>query len=336
LQPIGKIGTFGKRNDHPILLFPPAPFAQPTITHQAVPALEIMCALALAAGAIVLLPAVKSVTVYSVMIRTNRSRVYKQLNPNVWPGTGLSPANWLLSIIIVLGSLSAILETEVTLVHNYGQLFRVVELACGVVFSIEYLARLWSVVEQQPDVSHARQRFRFFITPIALFDLIVIAATFVPLLGINVLALRIFRLIRILRIAKLGRFSSAMQHLSFAIHSRRYELLLTVGLAICLLIAGATALYLIEGESQPDKFGSIPRALWWAVITLTTIGYGDVYPMTALGKVVAALVAVVGVGLVAMPTGILAAAFSDAMQNDRRKTLIAGSDDAEPSPTQRQ
>jgi voltage-gated potassium channel len=295
-----------------------------------------MCASALAAGVIVLLPAVKSVTVYSIMIRTNRSRVYKQLSPNAWPGTGLSPANWLLSIIIVLGSLSAIVETEVTLVHSYGQLFRAVELTCGVVFSAEYLARIWSVVEQQPDVSHARQRFQFLITPIALFDLMVIAATFVPMIGINVLALRIFRLIRILRIAKLGRLSSAMQRLSFAIHSRRYELLLTVGLAICLLIAGATALYLVEGEGQPDKFGSIPRALWWAVITLTTIGYGDVYPITALGKVVAALVAVVGVGLVAMPTGILAAAFSDAMQNDRRKTLGTCSDDAEPSPTQRQ
>jgi voltage-gated potassium channel len=107
-----------------------------------------------------------------------------------------------------------------------------------------------------------------------------------------------------------------MRNLTDAVHSRRYELGLTMGLAVGLLLVGAAALYWIEGDLQPEKFGSIPRALWWAVITMTTIGYGDVYPITPLGKFVAALVAIAGIGLIAMPTGILAAAFSDAMRKD--------------------
>ena len=88
--------------------------------------------------------------------------------------------------------------------------------------------------------------------------------------------------------------------------------------AIGLLVFGATALYLVEGHIQPDKFGSIPRSLWWAIITLTTIGYGDVYPVTVVGKIIAGFVAICGIGLIAMPTGILAAAFSDAMERSRR------------------
>jgi hypothetical protein len=117
-----------------------------------------------------------------------------------------------------------------------------------------------------------------------------------------------------LSLAKLGRMSTALRNLSLAITSRRYEFFVTMGLALCLLLFGATALYWIEGPLQPDKFGSIPRALWWSVITLTTIGYGDVYPRIPAGKFVAGLFAIAGVGVIALPTGILAAAFSDAVQ----------------------
>jgi voltage-gated potassium channel len=108
--------------------------------------------------------------------------------------------------------------------------------------------------------------------------------------------------------------SAAIARLSAAVISKRYELMLTLGLAAGVLILGASALHWVEGEVQPDKFGSIPRSLWWAVITLTTIGYGDVYPITAAGKFVAAIVALAGVGLIALPAGILAGAFSEAVQ----------------------
>jgi voltage-gated potassium channel len=104
---------------------------------------------------------------------------------------------------------------------------------------------------------------------------------------------------------------------SEAIHSRRYELLLTLVAALFVMLISATLLYLVEGPLQPDKFGSIPRALWWSVVTLTTIGYGDVYPESPLGRVLAACTAVTGVGLIAAPAGILAGAFNDAIQRRR-------------------
>ncbi|MEN9873557.1 MAG: hypothetical protein RL186_454, partial [Pseudomonadota bacterium] len=172
-------------------------------------------------------------------------------------------------------------------------------------------------VEKDGDESPFQKRLKFVFSFDFLFDFLVILSSLLPYVTANLLALRLFRLVRVLRIAKLGRMSRAMKSLTDAVKSRRYELLLTLYLAVALLILGATALYWIEGEAQPEKFGSIPRSLWWAVITMTTIGYGDVYPVTSLGKFVASLVALAGIGLIAMPTGILAAALSDAIQKQR-------------------
>lgn len=250
--------------------------------------------------------------------QTLRERVHIQLDPRAWPGEGLSPTNTILVGTILLATISAIIGTEPTLLRKFSKTFSVLELSLGFVFAVEYIARLWSVVERRtPRVSPAVERLRFVLRPSALLDLFIIVITLVPFLAINVMALRLIRLLRIVRLAKLGRMSSALQLLYGVVSSRKYELMVTLGLASTLLIFGASALYWIEGDLQPDKFGSIPRALWWAVITLTTIGYGDVYPITPSGKFVAGLVAISGIGLIAMPTGILASAFSEAMRKQQ-------------------
>jgi voltage-gated potassium channel len=102
------------------------------------------------------------------------------------------------------------------------------------------------------------------------------------------------------------------------VHARRYELLISVGVGIFILLLSSTLMYLVEGHTQPEAFGSIPRAMWWAVATLTTVGYGDAVPETVLGRILGSLTAVTGIGLIAMPAGILAAAMSDAIQAKRR------------------
>lgn len=247
--------------------------------------------------------------------QTLRERVHVQLDPRAWPGEGLSPTNTILVVAILLATISAIIGTEPTLIRRFSGTFNVLELGLALVFAVEYVARLWSVVERKtPGISPAVERLRFVCRPSALLDLFIIVITLMPFLAINVMALRLVRLLRIVRLAKLGHMSSALQLLYGVVASRKYELMVTLGLASTLLIFGASALYWIEGDLQPDKFGSIPRALWWAVITLTTIGYGDVYPITPAGKFVAGLVAISGIGLIAMPTGILASAFSEAMR----------------------
>lgn len=245
-----------------------------------------------------------------------RRRLWQWLEPSAYPKLGLSWLNKVLIVAILAGVGVAILSTEPSLPKSALATLAILEISLAVIFSLEYLCRLWVAPEANGPESNSIKRFRFLISPSALIDLAVLIVTISPFLGINAIVLRLIRLLRILSLAKLGRMSAAIKHLGDAIYSRRYELLVTIGLAIGLLIFGATLLYWIEGTLQPDKFGSIPRSLWWAVITLTTIGYGDVYPITSAGKIVAGMVALVGIGVIALPTGILAAAFSDALQRD--------------------
>lgn len=245
-----------------------------------------------------------------------RGRVYRQLEPRAWPRPGLSPVNKAIVLFILLATAVAIAETEPVLYDPYSRWFDAAELVLGILFLVEYLARLWAVAEDRGEDSSFSRRVRFVLSPSALIDLAVVVVTFVPFIGLNGVILRLVRLLRIARLAKLGRMSVALVRLNSALWLRRYELGLTLALAVAVLLVGATALYWIEGELQPDKFGSIPRSLWWAVITLTTIGYGDAYPISVGGKIAAALLAVAGVGLIALPAGIMANAMQEAMRRE--------------------
>jgi voltage-gated potassium channel len=253
-------------------------------------------------------------------LERGRARVHRQLDPQAWGKPGLSPVNKLVVLLILLGTSVAIVETEPEIYSSNRDGFEALELFFGTAFLIEYLARLWSVAENRGSDSALSRRLRFVATPSALIDLLVIAAAFIPAVGVNPAMLRLVRLARIARLAKLGRMSSALRRLTRALWLRRYELGLTLVLAVALLILAATALYWLEGDIQPAKFGSIPRALWWAVTTLTTIGYGDVYPLTAAGKMVAALLAMASLGLVALPAGIMAAAMQEVLRDDARRS----------------
>jgi voltage-gated potassium channel len=250
---------------------------------------------------------------------TFRRKLYVQLDPLGWTRPGLSPLNRALVVLILLAVGTAIIETEPDVYNRSPVTFQALNLLFFKLFAVEYLARLWVCVERDNGLTEAQNRWAFLRSPWSLLDLLVLAVTIAPFLGSNFLILRLLRILRIASLARHGRLAEAMGHLRVAISARKFELLLTLGLASGLIVFGATALFWIEGHIQPDKFGSIPRALWWSVVTFTTIGYGDVSPVTPLGKIVAGLVAVAAIGLVAMPTGILAAAFSDAMQRRREE-----------------
>ncbi|MBB5744539.1 ion transporter [Brevundimonas variabilis] len=229
----------------------------------------------------------------------------------------LSALNMALIVAILLSVLVAVLDTEATIARPMATLFTGLDILFLVLFGVEYLARLWTAPETPRYAHPVWGRLRWMVSPAAIIDLLALAPALIFAGATPAYLFRLFRLLRILRLAKLGRFSRAWTLMAEAVASRRAELLLTLGAACMVMLVSACLLYLIEGESQPDKFGSIPRSLWWAVITMTTIGYGDVFPVTPLGKLVAALTAVAGIGLIAAPTGILAAAFSDAAQRHR-------------------
>jgi voltage-gated potassium channel len=250
-----------------------------------------------------------------------RRRLYNELEPFAGSG-GLSLLNRIVCAFILLSALTAIVETEAMLVARFQSAFLALETVFTIFFLTEYVARVWVSAENPSFGPGFRGRLKYVLSPLAIMDFLAFAPAILALGGSEAFVLRLFRLIRIMRLARLGRFSTAMQYIGEAVRSRGYELALTVGIAGLLVILSSTLLYLIEGDTQPNAFGSIPRAMWWAIITLTTVGYGDAYPMTALGKIIAGITALSGIGLIAMPTGILAAAFSDAVQ--RRKADKVG------------
>ncbi|MFZ5719511.1 MAG: potassium channel family protein [Pseudomonadota bacterium] len=253
--------------------------------------------------------------------RTLRSRLHDQLDPGR-RSKGLSWLNRAL-VVLILGAVAvALLETERSLRLGYEVFFRAAELTFAALFAVEYAARFWTAAEE----GGWPARWRWMVSPAAIIDLLAIAPAIFTLVGAPTYLLRLVRLLRILRVAKLGRFSHAWNLAGRALASRRYELLLALYAALFVMIVSATLLYLVEGPGQPEKFGSIPRALWWSVVTLTTIGYGDVYPETALGRVLAGITAMLGIGLIAIPTGILAAAFSDALEQQRREGKLDDDD----------
>lgn len=249
-------------------------------------------------------------------IQRIRLAVYYQLEPKAW-GYGLSPTNWIICALITLSFIGAVLETEPLIASGREHLIRTLELVFSTVFALEYLCRLWCSVESSRYRHPLWGRLNYLITPAALLDLVAILPLLLGLVGAQTLLLRFIRLLRIFRLAKFGKFSRAMHHVAVAIRSRLYELTISMVLAVGMILLASILMYLVEGEVQPDTFGSIPRAIWWSVITFTTVGYGDVYPITQLGKVLAGLTALASIAMVAMPAGILAAAFGDAMRKGR-------------------
>lgn len=258
-------------------------------------------------------------------LRAARRWTYRQLEPSA-RAKGLSPFNLVSCGLIILASTAAILETEPSISHGRGVIFRALELGFGVCFAIEYLARLWVAGEDPRYGEGFRGRLKYLLTAGALVDLIAIAPSLFMLTSAPTYVLRLLRAVRVLRLARLGRLTTAWRLLSDTLSERKFELGLTAVAALLTLIFSAVALYMIEGQVQPVTFGSVPRALWWGVVTLTTIGYGDVYPVTPLGKAIATLTAFAGIGLIATPTGIMAAGFSDALK--RHREALPASDNA--------
>jgi len=251
-----------------------------------------------------------------------RRRLAKELDPMLRDKTGLSRTNRFICALILASLLMTILRTEITIYAGREHLFLIVDLVLTGLLAIEYGLRVWVCTENPA----YRSRLAFVLTPSALIDLLAVLLILFSPIGNQGFLLRLARLARILRLAKLGRFSLAFHSVTQAVGRRAYELWLSLAFSATLLLVSSAFLYLIEGGIQPEAFGSIPRAMWWSVATLTTVGYGDVYPVTAAGRLFGALTAIIGIGLIAMPTGILASAFSEAFQ-ERCRHNTAGTDD---------
>jgi voltage-gated potassium channel len=249
---------------------------------------------------------------------TLRSRLYQQLDPEA-RASGLSALNKFIISAIAFSVAAAILGTEPTLTRGYETYWTALDVIILALFIVEYFARIWICVENPRWGPGLKGRLRYATAWPALIDLAVLLPMLLLAVGSEAYLLRLARLMRILQLARLGRLSNSIAVIITALQQRSMELLLSLGVAVLVVIFSSTCLYMLEADLQPEAFGSIPRAMWWSVITLTTVGYGDIYPHTPLGKAFAAMTAVSGVALVAMPAGILAAAFSDVLAEQRRR-----------------
>jgi voltage-gated potassium channel len=223
-----------------------------------------------------------------------------------------------LMLLIITNGLAVMLETVKTLEVKYSRYFYLFELVSVSVFSLEYLLRLWAITLNPVYKDPLGGRLRYVLSPMALTDLAAILPFYLPIaLTIDLRILRLLRLFRIFRLFKMTRYVESMRTFQNVFKAKKSELTLTLVLIFLLLVFASSAMYAVENDAQPDKFSSIPETLWWGVITLTTIGYGDIYPVTPLGKIIGGIIAFLGIGLFALPAGILASGFSEELQKRR-------------------
>lgn len=215
-------------------------------------------------------------------------------------------------IALIVANVAAVaLETVPELSHRFGIWFQAFNLISVAIFSLEYLARVWSAAERDDGVNRSTwgRRARYMVTPLAVIDLLAVLPFFLGLFGGQ--DWRVLRIFRLLRLLKLVRYSPALSSLFRVMVAERRALLAALVIMLGLMFFSSTLMYFIEREVQPEAFGDIPSSLWWAIATLTTVGYGDVVPVTAMGQMVGGLVMIFGLAFYALPIGIIASGFSD-------------------------
>jgi voltage-gated potassium channel len=263
--------------------------------------------------------------------------LYKELVPEA-RHSGISATNLLIVAVVLLSFLFLALETEPTLSSQPGwrRAFDIFNIAVVTLFAAEYALRVW-VNGLQPQFAGPGGRLRYVTQFHSVADLMAFLPELIVMLigaSIPLIALRILRLFRLIKIA---RFVPAFDVFSAALSRAGSQLLSALALALMLVYVAAVALYLIEGVGEGrEAFASIPRAIWWSVATLTTVGYGDVYPVTTLGRIAASVIAVAGVGVVALPAGVFASAFSDELRardqaKDQARDEARGAERLKPS-----
>jgi voltage-gated potassium channel len=251
-----------------------------------------------------------------------RSRSRKQvvrdlLDPPESPSATARCAQSALLLLIIANVLMVILETVESIRHEWAKTFFIFEAISVAIFTVEYILRIWSAPADARYPPGLKGRLRFALRPMLLIDLLAILPFYLSMHALDLRVLRVLRLMRVARIAKLGRYNAAVSMLRRVLYSEREGLLATLSFLLLLVLIASTLMYFVEHETQPAAFSSIPASMWWGIMTITTVGYGDIYPVTAVGKILAAIIAVAGIGGFAMPTAILGAGFLKEFRNEK-------------------
>ena len=227
--------------------------------------------------------------------------------------------DWSIMALIALSIISIILESFAGIYQKWHSVFQIFETITVVVFTVEYILRVWTADLLYPEAKHPRLKYIFSF--MALIDLLAILPFYLPFISADLRFLRmmrLFRLFRLLRVFKLGRYFEALQIIVKVIKTSGPQLVMSVALCVFVMLFSAIIMYTVENPVQPEQFPNVISSLWWAICTLTTVGYGDVYPITHIGRFLASVISLVGIGIIAIPTGIIAAGFNQVISKERK------------------
>ena len=220
--------------------------------------------------------------------------------------------DYFIVILISLNVVSVFIETFDLSVY-LNNFLRKFEIFSIIIFTIEYILRLWTSTLLYPDKNSFVARIKYIFSLMAIIDLLSILPFYLPFFfNVDLRVLRALRLFRLLRILKVNRYTHAMQKVLFVIKNKSTELISSIFVIFILMLISSVLMYSVESPVQPEVFKNGFSGLWWAVATFTTVGYGDIYPITSVGRFLSAIIALLGIGLVAVPTGIITSGFMEA------------------------
>lgn len=246
-----------------------------------------------------------------------RLRVAEILDPSHKDDSLSKGFNIFIMVLIFLNTFAVIFESVNRFASTFSSLFYWFEIFSVAIFSIEYLLRLW-VCSENPKFIGLNGRFKYIFSPMALIDLFAILPFYLPMvIPFDLRFLRVLRLIRIFRILKIAKYSESLQLLGKVLANKKEELIITFSSAIILLVLVSSIIYFIENNAQPGVFSSIPAAMWWSIGATTRLGAGPINPITDLGMIFGSFVAMLGLGIFALPAGILASGLIEEIQKKK-------------------
>lgn len=256
------------------------------------------------------------------MYQASKRKVHIFLHPELGDTRWDKLFNAFIIVLIILNVVAVILETVPFIHEPYKEFFRIFDLVSVIIFTTEYLLRVWSS-NHDPRYRHSiHGRLRYMVSTGALIDLLAILPFYLHVfIGFDLRVLRIFRLLRFLRLFRLTAYMKSARMIKKVFTSRANELKLSLVLILFFIIMASCLLYFAEHAAQPAVFSSIPATIWWAVVAATSVGYGDMIPVTVLGKTLAGILSLAGLAVFALPAGIITAGFLEEIRKNKKTKI---------------
>jgi len=264
-------------------------------------------------------------SIYHNFLKFHRDNKTKSLRAQIFALFNATPqshsVNKYIDTVVILAVLVSVvcivLETVQEIESVWSREFHILDLITVVIFSIEYVLRVYSCCELKQYEQPVKGRIKYIFSASALVDLVAICPFYIDIFLAKSIDLRFLRIFRLTRLLKLTRYTGTLNTLVKAVQREKYVLLAAAFMMFLMIILTASLGFMFEHDAQPDKFESIPTAMYWAVVTLASVGYGDITPITPLGRLMTVVVSFVGIGIFAIPAGLMASSFTDQLRLDR-------------------